>query len=211
LIKPLTWQACDITKPQDPLTEDLELRQRFMQRVHDNADHLEDAPWTGPRVLDTFIDIGAHAGVWTTQLAPWFTQVQAWEPEHWPVLCRNAQFMRANNISIRPHAVSDRQDVTDFWSSTTSKEGEIRTRRQIHTHEIDQDPWVKTRRIDAVRINVRLHSVWILRGMRETVQTHQPVIITHRVPELTEEFLKLNYEPAEESHTHVIWWSRYKE
>ena len=160
-------------------------RDAFMRAVQKEADFKDEPPYMGPAPLHTLLDIGAHAGTWSLDLAGRFTKVIAWEPEHWQTLSRNAQWLKTHNVEVRPHAVSDRSAEVAFWSRTdnTGDSGidlgttaDARIKRMITTRVIDQELEGYTGYVDAVKIDVQGHEYWVLAGMRRTVEKHQPVI-----------------------------------
>ena len=160
-------------------------RDAFMRAVQKEADFKDEPPYMGPSPLHTLLDIGAHAGTWSLDLAGRFTKVIAWEPEHWATLSRNAAWLNTNNVEVRPHAVSDRSAEVAFWSraDNTGDSGidlgqatEARVKRMIMTRVIDQELEGYTGYVDAVKIDVQGHEYWVLAGMTKTIEKHQPVI-----------------------------------
>ena len=160
-------------------------RDAFMRAVQIEADYKDAPPYMGPSPRHTLLDIGAHAGTWSLDLAGRFTRVIAWEPEHWLTLSRNAQWLKIHNVEVRPHAVSDRSAPVDFWSRADNTgdsgiglgcEAETRIKRTITTRVIDQELEHYTGWVDAVKIDVQGHEYWVLAGMKNVVEKYQPVI-----------------------------------
>lgn len=160
-------------------------RDAFMRAVQKQADFKDEPPYMGPAPLHTLLDIGAHAGTWSLDLAGRFVKVIAWEPEHWATLSRNAAWLMTHNLEVRPHAVSDRSREVAFWSraDNTGDSGidlgqvsEARVKRMIMTRVIDQELEGYTGYVDAVKIDVQGHEYWVLAGMKMVVEKHQPVI-----------------------------------
>lgn len=73
----------------------------------------------------TFLDIGAHVGTWTLNLAPFFERVFAFEPDPrgWEVLSRNLEINGIKNVEIVPMAVSSKSgtvSLTRFLNPCTN-------------------------------------------------------------------------------------------
>lgn len=64
----------------------------------------------------TFIDIGAHVGTWTINLAKYFDRVIAFEPDPraWNSLKKNLELNNIKNVEVIPKAVSNKTGHTQF-------------------------------------------------------------------------------------------------
>lgn len=64
----------------------------------------------------TFIDIGAHVGTWTINLAKYFDRVIAFEPDPraWNVLNKNLELNNIKNVEVIPKAVSNKSGKIQF-------------------------------------------------------------------------------------------------
>jgi len=131
-----------------------------------------------------FIDIGAHIGYYSVYLSPCVRRSYAFEPDPRNLPGLRANAVLAGNIEIVPMAASSRVGVARLHvghgSAISSLEGED------HGATID----VPITTIDAflaahpgvdvalIKTDIEGHDVEALRGMRETVALHHPLILT---------------------------------
>jgi FkbM family methyltransferase len=64
----------------------------------------------------TFIDIGAHVGTWTINLAKYYDRVIAFEPDPrgYTALKRNLELNNIKNVEVIPKAVSNKTETVKF-------------------------------------------------------------------------------------------------
>jgi FkbM family methyltransferase len=141
-----------------------------------------------------FLDIGAHIGYYSVYLAPEVRRVYAFEPDlrNLPALRDNAR--RSGNIEVIEMAVSSMTGEADFSIATDSEIGTLERTNgksvRVHTITIDQfasqQPGIQVR---TVKTDIEGHDISALIGMSQTVQLHQPLILSEvadskQLPEL---------------------------
>ena len=140
-----------------------------------------------PSYANTFIDIGAHAGSWSLDLKDRFTRIIAYEPEHWVTLTKNAQWLKAKNIDIRPRCVSDRVQTLDFYTrldnsgdSGIDLDDDVpRIKKSVTTTTIDRDCndlINENQTVDAIKIDVQGHEFQVLKGAEQLIKSQQPCL-----------------------------------
>jgi FkbM family methyltransferase len=135
--------------------------------------------------LSTMIDVGAHAGSWSLDLKDRFKKIIAFEPEHWPVLTKNADWVGAGHIDIRPRCVSDRVQDLDFYtrldnsgdSGVDLEDGILRMKRTVHTTTLDLELLdADNLFIDAIKIDVQGHEFQVLKGGEQIIRRDEPCL-----------------------------------
>lgn len=128
------------------------------------------------------IQAGGHVGCWPLRLAQSFTDVLTFEPDPalFECLYRNTQLLRQTNIRCFQSALGERAGVTKMvphekagsWS-VDEKRGSVRV--QVDT--IDQIMReLALPACHAIVLDVEGFEVEALKGAKETIQTHLPVI-----------------------------------
>jgi FkbM family methyltransferase len=129
------------------------------------------------------VDIGAHVGLWAKDLAGRFEQVVAFEPIplHRDCFARNVS---AENVRLRPEALGqDAGLVAMHWDGQNT--GHTRVDNGSHTRVSDGATGkVVMLRLDAfcleacdfIKVDAEGYEAKILRGARETILRHRPVI-----------------------------------
>lgn len=126
----------------------------------------------------TALDIGAHIGTWTHNLAPNFQTVRSFEPvkDHRDCFALN---ITAQNVIVYPLALGDQDTMVDMHTGPSSTgdtwvelpvNGHVGTVRMLRLDDFD---WHD---IDLIKIDAEGFEESILRGGLETVKRCRPVI-----------------------------------
>lgn len=137
----------------------------------------------------TFIDIGAHVGTWTLNLAPYFQRVFAFEPDPrgWQVLKANLELNGITNVEIVPKAVSNvsgkvRLNLFPNPCTNTMMDPVAcgRTDVPIGVHEVDTisiDEFTASRGItdlDFIKVDAEAAEMLIIEGAVNTFRAQLP-------------------------------------
>lgn len=132
--------------------------------------------------LGIALDIGAHAGSWSFELAEHFRWVIAFEPLHWSTWQHNQTVLGVTNAEVRPWALGRERGWYNYQQGADGNSGDYRELRS-------QDPWQPrwcTQRgddqcyydlaIDLIKIDVQGQELAVLQGLEQTIRRHQPCI-----------------------------------
>lgn len=137
----------------------------------------------------TFIDIGAHVGTWTLNLAPYFERVFAFEPDPrgWQVLQKNLALNKITNVEVIPKAVSSvvgRTKLNLYPNPCTNTMMDPiacgRTDMPVGVHEVDTvsiDAFVAERGItdlDFIKVDAEAAEMLIIEGALKTFHGQKP-------------------------------------
>lgn len=128
----------------------------------------------------TAIDIGAHCGLWTVQLAQYFERVEAFEPLQRHIECweRNAAWKYTNRL--HPVALGELHgtcnvEVVEGMSgrSHVNGDGTIPMRR-LDDYAFDD--------VDFVKVDVEGYELFVLKGGTQTLLKWKPVMVVEQKP-----------------------------
>jgi FkbM family methyltransferase len=141
---------------------------------------------------DTVLDIGAHIGFYTMHLGNAvgrYGHVYAFEPDPRPIEYLKASLAASEMdwVQIRPIAISAKEGTVPFFLSpvlgwsTAVKNTHLTGLREILVPTIPLDLIVDRGeipdRIRLIKIDVEGFEMEVLRGMRKTLETVQPILI----------------------------------
>lgn len=193
-----SWPTGD-THFKDFLTYQEKNRQRFI-RAMDTA--------------DTVIDIGAHAGSWSVNLATVAQRVYSYEPVHGDTLEHNVAQSGKQNITVRRMLLSKDAGEKTIWIRTdNSGDNGIdlnsefdRKPRIMNSTTLDMQEHVG--KISGIKIDVQGHEYPVLLGAEYTITQHRPVLCCEFVKgnRLAEELLhSWGYQLHTKSGKDWIW------
>lgn len=128
----------------------------------------------------TAIDVGAHCGMWSMQLAKMFDSVIAFEPveAHRDCYMRNMEAM--NNFVLCPVALGAAPgSISMFTAPTSSGDSWVKGAGDIPMVTIDS---YHVDEVDFIKIDVEGSELNVLKGAVETIERCKPVIIVEQKP-----------------------------
>jgi FkbM family methyltransferase len=158
------------------------------------------------------IDIGANIGAHTVELAKMVGAkgwVYAFEPQRivFQALCANLAINQITNVSARQNALGDTPGVIvvpDFDPTKMANFGGVALGKysageQVALTRLDD---IKLERCDFIKIDVEGMEASVVRGARETIKRHQPVLfVENDRPEQSEELIGLLFD----MHYDLYW------
>lgn len=152
------------------------------------------------------VDIGAHVGMWTMQLAKQFKQVYSFEPvkAHFECFLKN---VTAENVHVHNCALGPRAGFIAIDTDPTSSGDSYVSLKQGPEGKIDNDGVVinpvpggnrvlpmKTLDsfgyddVDFIKLDCEGYEYFALKGAEETIKKCKPVIIVEQKPNKAEKF-----------------------
>ncbi len=141
---------------------------------------------------DTAIDIGGNIGLQSLRMSSCVGatgKVFAFEPLNYlqEKFSKNMALNKANNVTLLPFALSDQQDELDLiinknqWNQGTfslSNKDSGPDKQRIVVKVADEIPEIQLLdKISLIKIDVEGFEFHVLRGLKQTLQKHQPRII----------------------------------
>lgn len=128
----------------------------------------------------TAIDIGAHCGLWTVQLAKYFYLVEAFEPLPRHIECwhKNAGWKLSNKlheIALGEKSGMCGMHVVEGLSGRSHINGE----GSFQMKRLDDFDFQD---VDLIKIDTEGYELFVLRGAEETIKKWKPVIIVEQKP-----------------------------
>ncbi len=165
------------------------------------------------------VQAGGHVGMWARRLAKYFEEVNVFEPvpELFECLERNTGYLP----SVFPHNVclgetNGETKLTVLPSGRSNLLGLVKgddILRELIVPVVTIDSLALVR-CDAIFLDVERHELEVLRGAKQTVIEHNPVVTLEILPGQEDEYLrfmeKLKYRHAGKIHNDHIF-TRHKE
>ena len=127
----------------------------------------------------TAIDVGAHVGFWSTQLAKHFERVYAFEPqpENYRCLVDNTRNLEVIAFNV---ACGETQRNIGLHNPAPDNSGAWET---VEDGEIEMIPldMLEIQDVDLVKIDVQGYEKQVLEGALETLNTFEPIVIVEIV------------------------------
>lgn len=148
----------------------------------------DGALWDGPAMRAAFdlvtdwrlaLDVGAHIGTWTRQLAPRFDQVVALEPDALNFAALSENLGAVGNVKLLPLAAAPHAGRFSL-----SRVGTVNSGQGYLTPVQDDEQWVVGVPIDALalegigfmKLDVEGLECEVLSGARKTVYGNRPIV-----------------------------------
>lgn len=127
------------------------------------------------------LDIGANVGLWARELTQMFDQVIAFEPvSHFRECLRKN--VPANNLDIREYALGNEDTMIDMIV-TEGNTGHSHVDQSstgsgsIPMYKLDS---LKFDRIDYIKLDCEGYEIPIIKGARQTILKHRPIIVVEQ-------------------------------
>lgn len=134
-----------------------------------------------------FVDIGAHLGYYTLLAASSNKNIEvvAFEPakENLAVVKKNIKLNKIKNCSLYNLAASDKEGTQRFCVAEALGESSIHGTYLSKVKKITQvktcrvDSIIKGKKVGFIKIDVEGHEVWVLDGLKKTLQDNSQVIL----------------------------------
>ena len=124
----------------------------------------------------TAIDVGAHIGLWSWNLAHWFKNVEAFEPVEAHRACweKNMAASRAGIAKLWPCALGDHEDMVSIYTADTSSgDSWVKGKGDVPMKTLDSFGFEN---VDFIKIDCEGGEELVLRGAERTVKTWKPII-----------------------------------
>jgi FkbM family methyltransferase len=135
------------------------------------------------------IDVGAHVGLWSWNLAHWFKTVEAFEPvaahrECWEKNMQPTPDGRA--AKLWPCALGEREAMIAICTTDTSSgDSWIKGKGEIPMKPLDSFHFAG---VDFIKIDCEGYEEFVLRGGAETIKRDVPVIIVEQKRDMATKF-----------------------
>lgn len=134
----------------------------------------------------TAIDVGAHCGLWTAQLARYFDSVQCFEPLPRHIECWEKNVGWRKNCTLHKEALGSECGtcaiaVVDGLSgrSHVSGDGDLKMARLDDYDFTD---------VDLIKIDVEGYEYFVVKGGEQTIRKYKPAIIVEQKPNFGERY-----------------------
>src|SRR5665213_3923982 len=127
----------------------------------------------------TAVDVGAHIGLWSWNLAHWFKTVEAFEPVAAHRDCWQANMStRQDEVSLHPFALGEREAMVAIHTADTSSgDSWVKGKGTIPMKKLDSFGFAD---VDFIKIDCEGYEEFVLRGGAETIKRDRPVIIVEQ-------------------------------
>ena len=129
----------------------------------------------------TFLDIGAHIGTFSVNLAEHFERIIAFEPNYESFMLLKLNCKNLSNITVENSAISDHSGCVTFCAergnsgkSKITKEAAGNSTK-VQAHRLD-DFVPLAEKIGAIKLDVEGHELNVLCGAENILRKHHPVI-----------------------------------
>ena len=136
----------------------------------------------------TFVDCGAHIGLWSWNFAHWFSRVEAFEPvyEHQICWAKNMSSQIGPHCILHPFALGDREDmVTIRVNPTSSGDSWVKGKGTVPMKTLDSFDLVD---VDLIKVDAEGYEEFILRGGEKTIVRDHPAIIVEQKRDMATKF-----------------------
>lgn len=139
----------------------------------------------------TAIDVGAHCGMWSMQLAKRFQRVEAFEPvaAHRACFLRNvpnAEQDAMQHVWLHACALGDHEGHVDIHTEPTSSgDSYVQGEGPIALCTLDS---FNITDVDFIKLDCEGYELFALRGGEETIKKYKPVVIVEQKPGKAQKF-----------------------
>ncbi|MFA6204487.1 MAG: FkbM family methyltransferase [Gallionella sp.] len=127
----------------------------------------------------TAIDVGAHCGLWSMDLANRFSELHAFEPVELHRQCW-AKNVISQTAMLYPCALGEKDDmISIFTADTSSGDSWVKGAGDIPLKRLDD---FDLQHVDFMKIDTEGHELFVLKGGEQTIRRCKPVIIVEQKP-----------------------------
>jgi FkbM family methyltransferase len=134
----------------------------------------------------TAIDVGAHIGLWSFNLAHWFNSVESFEPVALHRECFGVNLFDAINVKLHPYALGDREDMISIHTADTSSgDSWVKGKGEIPMKTLDSFGFED---VDFIKIDCEGYEEFVLRGAEALIEAWKPVIVVEQKRDMATKF-----------------------
>lgn len=140
------------------------------------------------RSFRTAVDVGAHCGMWSMQLAKRFNRVEAFEPvpEHRACFDRNLGVFVDRTAFLHACALGDHEGLVRIDTAPTSSgDSKVGGDGDIRLCTLDS---FNLRDVDFIKLDCEGYEYFALKGGEETIKRDRPTIIVEQKPGRGQQF-----------------------
>lgn len=127
------------------------------------------------------IDVGAHVGLWSRQMAKAFESVSAFEPIPELTECFLENMKEFSNVRLYPVALGAAVGRVDIaLPADNSGNGHVVPGNSFELRMLDE---MKFDMVDFIKIDVEGGELDVVRGAEETIRKHRPVMVVEQKPD----------------------------
>lgn len=128
------------------------------------------------------LDIGAHVGLWTRQLAPHFDRVIAFEPVPEHIACWERNTEDLHNVDLQEVALGEKQGVISMNPAPdNSGNACVQPGSSVLVNMWPLDRLISAgRAIDFIKIDVEGYELFVIKGGEATIRESQPVMVVEQ-------------------------------
>lgn len=129
------------------------------------------------------IDIGAHCGLWTTQMGRFFSAVECFEPVPVHIQCWKKNIGWKLSCHLHEVALGEKQgEAVIKYIEGMSGRSRIDPKGDIHCPVKRLDDY-QFQDVDFIKVDVEGYELFALRGGEQTILEHKPLIIVEQKPQ----------------------------
>jgi FkbM family methyltransferase len=137
----------------------------------------------------TFIDVGAHVGLWSFNFSHWFKQVEAFEPvaEHRGCYMQNVPKVLDGTLDedadkpgvrLYPYALGEREAMVSIHTDASSTgDSRVSGVGSIEMRTIDGFDF---KDVDLIKLDTEGYEEFVLRGAEATIKEWKPMIVVEQ-------------------------------
>lgn len=129
------------------------------------------------------MDIGAHVGAWTKELAKHFKFVRSFEAKEINFDCLEKNIQGIENVFASQYAIGDDNKTVSVHEAIdpgNSGAGWIQEGDEVEMIALDKVD--RYRDVDFIKIDVEGFEPFVIEGARETIEKNRPVILIEQTP-----------------------------
>lgn len=128
----------------------------------------------------TAVDVGAHVGLWSYNLAHMFNLVEAFEPVAAHRECFEANMVAIPNVRLTPCALGDKEGMVSIRTEPTSSgDSRVDGPGDIPMKMLDS---FHLANVDLLKIDCEGTELFVLRGAEELLARQKPVVVVEQKP-----------------------------
>lgn len=128
----------------------------------------------------TAIDIGAHIGLWSWNMAHDFKSVQAFEPYPDHQACYSKNMEAVSNWNLYYCALGDKDGSVNIRTRTANSSGDTGIEDEgikVNIHRLDDYEFTD---VDFIKVDCEGYEYFALKGATETLKRWKPVVIVEQ-------------------------------